>query len=214
MHRFVMRGPQFECNDMRAKDKYPVQMEAMNNVISGYTHSGSRYSLGVEKNNGTREGKTFEFQLLNNLYVPATEKAVNIEAITRHGTDANVRLALRGNLLLDAAWNHQAPPRVSALSHKGIMPPVRVKESDTRNLLQRLPGATKLKDTGTPPFATEVAVSLDPTRKACLKVLREAGDSLRNDPIDARVRDEVISLRYGKPVHSPQEAEAGSPRLP
>jgi hypothetical protein len=86
------------------------------------------------------------------------------------------------------------------------MPPVRVKGTDTRNLLQRLAGASKLKDAGTPSFSPEVAVRLDPARDACLKVLREAGDSSRNDPIDARVREEVISLRYGKPIHSPREA--------
>jgi hypothetical protein len=205
MHRFVMRGPQFECNDMRSQDRYTVRMEAVNNVISGYTHSGSRYSLGVEKNNGTREGKTFEFQFFNNFYIPAKEKAETIEAITRHGTDADVHCAMRGNLLLDAAWNHRSAPRLHPLSHKGIMPPVRVNGPDTRNLLQRMNHASFMKNSGGGVFQPPVPVTMSSARDACLQVLSSAGDSRRNDPIDARVRREVISLNFGAPVHSPGE---------
>jgi hypothetical protein len=206
MHRFVMRGPQFECNDMRAKDRYTVRMEAVNNVISGYTHSGSRYSLGVEKNNGTGKGKTFEFQFFNNFYIPATEKAMTIEAITRHGTAAKVHWAMSGNFLLDAAWNHQSAPRLHPLSHKGVMPPVRVNEPDTRNLLQRIGRASAMKNSGGVVFQPPVPVTMSSAREACLQVLTSAGDYKRNDPIDARVRHEVISLTFGAPVHSPEEA--------
>jgi hypothetical protein len=206
MHRFVMRGPQFECNDMRPQDQYTVRMEAVNNVISGYTHSGSRYSLGVEKNNGTGKGKAFEFQFCNNFYIPAKEKAEAIEAITRHGADANVRWAESGNLLLDAAWNHRSAPRLHPLSHKGIMPAVRVNEPDTRNLLQRIKHAASMKNSGSVVFQPSVPVTMSSARDACLQVLTSAGDSQRNDPIDARVRREVISLKFGAPVHSPDEA--------
>jgi hypothetical protein len=45
-------------------------------------------------------------------------------------------------------------------------------------------------------------------RDACLQVLSSAGDSRRNDPIDARVRREVISLNFGAPVHSPGEVDS------
>jgi hypothetical protein len=197
---------------MRAKDTWTVRMEAVNNVVSGYTQSGARYSLGVEKGSGTARGKTFEFQFLNNVYIPATKKAVAIEAITKHGTDADVRVAMRGNLLLNAAWNPRSPPRLHPLSHKGAMPPIRVIETGTRDLFQRLPRASSLKNAGRELFQPAAPVTISPARDACLQVLRDAGDSERNDPIDARVRQEVISLNYGKPLRSP--GEALSERLP
>jgi hypothetical protein len=95
--RFIMRGPQFECNDLRPKDRYTVQMEAVNNVIFDYGRSGSRYSTGVEKGSGTGEGKKFEFQFLNNLYLSSRASRSPIEAFTRHGHAPGMKAGVAGN---------------------------------------------------------------------------------------------------------------------
>lgn len=204
LHKFVMRGPQFECNDMRKEDGYAVRMEAVNNVISGYTQSGSRYSTGVEKGNGTGKGKTFEFQFLGNLYIPARGKAKAIERVTKHGEGADPKVALLGNLLLKTGNDEQTPPRLHPLAHKGTMPAVRVRDMDTRDLMERLSEAASLPDTGRLRFTAPVPVERQPAQDASLLVLRDAGDAGRDDPVDDRIRREVLELSTSKPLRSPR----------
>ena len=48
-------------------------------------------------------------------------------------------------------------------------------------------------------------VTVSPPEEACLQVIRDAGDSTRNDEIDARVRQEVLDLQAGKPSRSPEK---------
>jgi hypothetical protein len=204
MHRFVMRGPQFECNDMRPQDRYTVQMEAANNVISGYTHSGSRYSVGVEKGSGIGKGKTFEFQFLNNLYIPANPGAQAIEKITRYGQNANVRFAARGNYLLETP-TQATYPRLHPLSHKGPMPPIRFREPDGHDLIKTLSQAFAMRDSGHVLFQPAVPIKTSAAQDACMQVLNSAGDSERRDSVDARIRREVFTLRPGKLVRSPND---------
>lgn len=203
LHKFVMRGPQFECNDMRKGDDYTVRMEAVNNVISGYTQSGSRYSTGVEKGSGTSKGKRFEFQFLDNLYIPARIKSKAIERVTKHGEGADMKVALLGNLLLETGHDDLVPPRLHPLAHKGIMPAVQVKNVDTRDLKERLSEAVSLPDSGSLPFTAPVPVERQSAKEASLIVLQEAGDSGRDDPVDLRIRQEVLDLSITKPVRSP-----------
>ena len=96
--RYVMRGPQFEANDMRARDDYTVRMEAVNNVLCGYSHSGSRYTTGIEDHQDEARNKRFEFQFINNAYLAAKETRPTIEPVTKHGTTTAVRVAVLGNL--------------------------------------------------------------------------------------------------------------------
>ncbi len=96
---YVMRGPQFECNDLRPKDRDNVRMAAVQNIMFDYARSGSRYSLGVEKGQGTGKGKEFLFEFKQNLYVPANKgkKTKTIEAITKHKGPAKVTVRTDGN---------------------------------------------------------------------------------------------------------------------
>ena len=201
MHRFVMRGPQFECNDMRKQDDYTVRMEAVNNVISGYTHSGSRYSTGVEKGSGTGKGKTFEFQFLDNLYIPARPKAEAIQRFTKHGEHPGMRARQTGNFVITTDQDY---PRLSPLSHKGIMPAVRVRDVDTRDLRERMGEARPLPDRGEVRFAAPIPVSRSSAVEAGAQVLQQAGDSGRHDPVDERIRQEALELSTAKPVRTPQ----------
>jgi hypothetical protein len=204
-HRFVMRGPQFECNDMRPEDKYTVRMEAVNNVISAYTESGSRYSLGVEKGSGTGKGKTFQFQFINNLYLPATKKARAIDGIVKHGQGANVHVALRGNAVLEATTGKSGAPRMNPISHKGSMPAIRAAAVDPRNLAERIDDVVAITEEGEKLFESPAPITVSPAQDIAEKIIQEAGDSTRNDEIDARVRQEVLDLRAGKPVKTPGE---------
>lgn len=202
MHRFVMRGPQFECNDMRKQDDYTVRMEAVNNLISGYTQSGSRYSTGVEKGSGTSKGKRFEFQFLNNLYVPARAKAEAIQRFTKHGEHPGMQARQAGNFVLTTGGDY---PRLSPLSHKGIMPAVRVRDVASRDLQERMREARLLPDKGTIRFAAPVPVSQTFAVEAGAQVLQLAGDSGRHDPVDERIRQEVLELSTAKPVRTPPQ---------
>jgi len=95
---YVMRGPQFEGNDLRPEDHYTVQMEAVNNVMFDYERTGSRYGCGVEKNNGAAQAKSFRFQFINNCYVTDSAEKLPIEAITKHGVIAGVKIHESGNV--------------------------------------------------------------------------------------------------------------------
>ncbi|WP_156345705.1 hypothetical protein [Verrucomicrobium spinosum] len=136
--RFVMRGPQFECNDLRPKDRYTVQMEAVNNVIFDYGRSGSRYSTGVEKGSGTGEGKKFEFQFLNNLYLSSRATRSPIEVFTRHGHAPGMKAGVVGNEVRVADVPRLvAGIRLPAFSIKGPHLHWRTKSSSRVDLVTR-----------------------------------------------------------------------------
>lgn len=121
---YVMRGPQFECNDMGKKDRYTVRMEAVNNIMFDFGRSGARYSLGVEKNNGVEQGKSFEFVFRDNLFISNATTRPALEAITTHGTNAAVKVESEGNQLLQIT----GLPRFNAatfLLTKGSQPSLR-----------------------------------------------------------------------------------------
>jgi len=67
--RYVMRGPQFEANDIRRCDDYAVQMEAVNNVMFDYQRSGSRYTTGIEDHPVEATPRGYAFQFIGNLYL-------------------------------------------------------------------------------------------------------------------------------------------------
>ena len=88
--RYVMRGPQFEANDMRKGDDYAVQMEAVNNVMFDYQRSGSRYTTGIEDHKDEATAKGYAFQFIGNVYL-GDPKRPAIEAVMKHGVHPGVR---------------------------------------------------------------------------------------------------------------------------
>ena len=105
---YVMRGPQFEANDMRRSDRFTVRMQAVNNVMFDFLRSGSRYTTGVEDHKREAAGKRFEFQFLGNVYLSPKAERPAIEAVTKHGITSAVRLHAAGNVEMaagqDARW--------------------------------------------------------------------------------------------------------------
>lgn len=214
---FVMRGPQFEANDMREQDDYPVEMEAVNNVIFDYQRSGSRFGCGVEKDNGTANGKTFRFQFLNNLYVSGSATKLPLEGITRHGVIPNVQVCASGNVLQALTAIRQPVPGTPRLFAPGKgpvlpQPGVRVfrevtveKRSEVRRPFWRCEeGSATLRRQvrGRPLFSTPADVKPEDALTAASRVLDEAGCNRKRDAVDRCIVNDVIQRRYGGVVHS------------
>lgn len=177
---FVMRGPQFECNDVSSRDRRAVQMEAVNNVIAGYEHSGSRYSVGAEKKKGSDAGKSFRFQFINNLYISASRKPQAIEAITKHGVTKDILIHASGNFLDYARLRPLAPVR----------PPFWTHEDDHLGL-DSLLSEHRL-------FSTLASSNAESAEVAAARVFAEAGCSSNRDAVDQRVITDVQMRRFGK----------------
>jgi hypothetical protein len=97
MAHYWMRGPQFEANDMRRGDAWQVKMEAVSNVMADFGRSGSRYTTGVEDHQREVTKRRFEFQFAGNVYLDTGDTGRSIEAVTRHGTHAGVKVWMAGN---------------------------------------------------------------------------------------------------------------------
>lgn len=96
---YVMRGPQFEANDMRRADRYEVKMVAERNVMFDYERSGIRYTTGPEDHQKEATGKQFDFRFLNNVFIPTQRSGPEIEAVTKHGVVPQVKVTVAGNLV-------------------------------------------------------------------------------------------------------------------
>jgi hypothetical protein len=214
---FVMRGPQFEANDMRPQDAYPVEMEAVNNVVFDYLHSGSRYGCGVEQNNGTAEGKTFRFQFLNNLYLSGSATTLPIEGITKHGVIPNVHVHASGNVLLAMTKVRQALPGTPRLfapgkgpllpepgvrSYRGVI--VEKRSEVRRPFWKRGEGSWGLRAqvSAKPLFGSVAGVDIRSAESAAESVLAEAGCNRRRDAVDRRIVNDVMQRRYGAVLHA------------
>lgn len=218
---FVMRGPQFEANDMRPQDEYPVQMEAVNNVIFDYQHSGSRYGCGVEKGIGTAEGKSFRFQFLNNLYLSGSSKRLPLEGIAKHGVIPNAQVYAAGNVVW--AMTEQrvvtpSSPRLFAPGKGPVLPqpgvakvrtvtvekqsaaekPFWKKEESSREIRSQV--------SSRPLFWTTADAVIESPQAAAFSVLNNAGCSRRRDATDRRVVADVSKRRFGVVLHAAPES--------
>lgn len=214
---FVMRGPQFECNDLGKEDDYTVKMEAVNNVIFDYARSGARYSCGVEKGQGQGARRWFQFQFLNNLFLNKNAARPEIEAITKHGYVPGTRICVSGNEADTRWWSASARVRgeennwrhSSTSGH--IVDAVHALCEDARHCLAKdaSPIAAHLRSQRI--FRARVNVPCERTREAAQRVLELAGCS-RRDAADLRVLQDVADMRCGKVIHS-QAKVGGWPEL-
>lgn len=182
--RYVMRGPQFEANDMRKGDGYAVQMEAVENVMGGYERSGSRYTTGVEDHRDEAAPEGYEFQFLGNVYLGDGDKPM-IEAAMKHGVHPKVRVHLED--------------------------PALMRLGDTKGREDLIPAAKgQLRDE--PLFRTS-ATNTDSDPEVTLRsVLAGAGCSQVRDAVDARIVGEVQRREF-PPVLSSQAEVGGWPEL-
>ena len=182
--RYVMRGPQFEANDMRKADRYAVRMEAVNNVMFDYQHSGSRYTTGVEDHKAEASKLGYDFQFLGNVYL-GKERRPKIEVVLKHGIQNNVRV------YADNA-SHLALP-------------------DNDAVAKHLPGA-KQQIQARPLFSTSATALLAPDKQVLASVLEHAGCSHARDAADQRTINDVREQRFREVLRSQKEV-GGWPEL-
>jgi hypothetical protein len=191
---FVMRGPQFECNDLGKRDDYTVKMEAVNNVVFDYERSGARYSCGVERGQGQSKGRSFQFQFLNNLFLNKNATRPEIEAITKHGYADGVRVCLKGN-------------ETGNRSRTAVKAPV----ADAEHLLADDQARITSHLRSEPLFAAPVKVAMQSPSEAAALVLASAGCSQR-DAADLRIIKDAQKMQSEKALSS-QSKVGGWPKL-
>lgn len=193
MAHYVMRGPQFEANDLRRKDDYTVRMEAVNNVMFSFRRSGSRYTTGVEDHQDQAKGKRFEFQFLNNTYIGKTPERPTIQAVLKHGFWPGIYVSASGN-----------EPELSAAS----LGTEGGNDSDKAALHEKLFKGIRQE----PMFQTTATAARQEASKAAEEVLATTGCSLKRDAVDERIIEEVRKLRF-REAPSSQNERGGWPRL-
>ncbi|HEY1050053.1 MAG TPA: hypothetical protein VGE39_09875 [Prosthecobacter sp.] len=182
--RYVMRGPQFEANDMREGDDYAVQMEAVNNVMFNYERSGSRYTTGVEDHKDEATKKGYAFQFIGNQYLGEPHKPA-IEAVMKHEVHPGVRSYVDDHKL--------------------------VKLSDTKGREKSMDAALKqLQDR--PLFSSPVPIPVESSEKVFHSVIAGAGCSHVRDAVDERVVKSVRENEF-LPVVRSQNDVGGWPEL-
>jgi hypothetical protein len=193
MAHYVMRGPQFEANDMRRRDDYTVRMEAVNNVLFSYERSGSRYTTGVEDHQDQARGKRFEFQFLDNVYLASRDERPAIQAVLKHGFSPGIRVAAIGN---------EPPLSAGTLGLEGD-------RSDDRSAMQTRLFKGFARE---PLFVTTATAARQPATQAAEKVLAQAGCYRHRDSVDLRIIKDVRERRF-RDAPASQNDRGGWPEL-
>lgn len=195
---YVMRGPQFEANDVRRGVGYDIKMEAINNVIHDYERSGSRYTTGIEDHPEEATGTTWQFQFIGNTYVSPDAKKPDIEVVLKHGVVDRVKVYVAGNV-----GPHR--PKAEGDEWAGVFTEkkehIRVVAADIRAQM----ADAKL-------FSPPVPVTVEPADVAAARVLAEAGCTTKRDAVDERVLAGVRARKFGHVVKS-QDDVGGWPEL-
>jgi|GEM_PF-1703567 len=193
---YVMRGPQFEANDMRRTMDYDPQFEAVNNVLFDYQRSGSRYTTGIEDHPEEAAGRKFRFQFLDNDYI-GDERRPEIEAVLRHGVIEPLRVYVAGNL---GPHRTRADQDEWSVLFAGQTP---MRSSD--RAVQAQVSAAQL-------FMAPVPITRQKADDAYERVLAEAGCSHRRDAVDRRIIEDVRQRRLDRVLRSQSEV-GGWPEL-
>lgn len=177
--RYVMRGPQFEANDMRREDSYDVQMEAVNNVMFDFHKSGSRFTTGVEDHREEAEGKSYAFQFIGNVYLGDPERPA-----------------------IEAVMKHEVHPGVKAFVDDARL----VKLSDTRGR-EKLMASAEAQLAKSRLFTAPVPVRPGDPETVLKEVLKFSGCSHARDAVDERIVTDVHNKKFREVVRS--QAEVG-----
>jgi hypothetical protein len=196
MAHYVMRGPQFECNDVRRGMDYDVKMEAINNVMFDYQHSGSRYTAGIEDHPEEAVGTTFRFQFINNRYIGEPSKP-EICCTLKHGVVDRLKVYVAGNI---------GPHRTQGdIDEQAVL-------FSEKTPMRKAGAAEQAQVSDQPLFSAPIAVTIQPAEQAAKLVLEQVGCNTKRDAIDLRILDDVEHVRLGKVVHS-QDDVGGWPVL-
>jgi hypothetical protein len=168
---FVMRGPQFEANDLRRRDQFQVKMVAKDNVVFDYKRSGSRYTTGPEDYKTEARGKTYQFTFQDNLYIAEPTKYGAIERVEKHGVHPGVKVTIKGNTERLALDDLARKPWLTTVgcSHQRDAADLRILENLRTN--RHRPTIDSQRDVGGWPDLTKVAPSPAETRPSLLERL-------------------------------------------
>lgn len=178
--RYVMRGPQFEANDMRRRDHYAVEMEAVNNVMFDYQHSGSRYTTGVEDHVKEASMQGYNFQFLGNVYLGESRRPC-----------------------IEAVMKHEVHPKVRVYADDAAL----IRFSDTQGREDQFPAAKK-QVRRSPLFMTS-ATALHANDAASVQqaVLAGVGCSHDRDSADARIINDVKRRKFRDVLQSQRQVD-------
>jgi hypothetical protein len=195
---YVMRGPQFEANDVRPRMQYNVQMEAINNVMFDYERSGSRYTTGIENRPEDAAGKQFQFQFINNYYLNPNGRRPELEAVLKHGVIEPLKVYFSGNL---------GPHRTNdaADQYAGVF-------TEEKQNIRNAGAALLAQMSDKKLFTPRVPVTVESAEEAYRKVLEQAGCNTKRDSVDRRIISDVTQRKFTGPVKS-QDAVGGWPEL-
>ncbi|MCP5556793.1 MAG: hypothetical protein H7A55_03480 [Verrucomicrobiaceae bacterium] len=195
---YIMRGPQFEANDIRKKDRWNVKMEAIGNVMFDYQRSGSRYTAGVEDHKSDAVGKSFQFQFIANEYI-AGDASQNrpVEIIIKHGTASNVRVGIddNGSAILEGP----TPASKLCITEDGK------RLTDAPSGAQKQIRNERIFTSPNPPPAARAFGDWQ-------RFLATVGCSHARDFADARIIEDIVKHRNRDPISS-QDKVGGWPDL-
>jgi hypothetical protein len=188
---FVMRGPQFEANDVRRGLGYDIKMEAINNVIFDYERSGSRYTAGIEDHPEEAAGTTWQFQFLGNTYVNPDAKKPEIEVTLKHGTVDRLKVFVAGN-----TGPHR--PKGEGDEWAGVF-------TDKKEAIRSAAPEVRAQMAADKLFSPPVPVTLETAAASYARVLAEAGCTTKRDAVDERILKNVRERVFGRVVKSQDE---------
>lgn len=192
---YVMRGPQFEANDVTKDLGYNVKMEAVNNVLFDYEKSGARYRSGVEE--GEVEGTAFQFHFVNNLFINKDDSQPDIQADTEYGAIKAVKVFISGNIGPHRI-NNDMDQYIGVFTSDGD--PI-TKDKETRDQLVEAPL-----------FQSNKPITKQTARNAYKLILEQAGCSIQRDAVDMRILQNVKERKFGLQLKS-QDDVGGWPNL-
>lgn len=194
---YWMRGPQFEANDMRRRDKWAVKMEAVSNVLFGFGRSGSRFTTGIEDRASESKGREFQFQFEGNLYLDSLGTGKPIEAVVKHGFHPGVRVWAAGN------WGLSREGAVVP-SNQVIMENGQPASQGSPVMRRQLVGERLFNSPHRPP--------IDLGGEGVQHLLDRVGCSHARDAADGRILAELINGKVRRTLRS-QDQVGGWPSL-
>lgn len=202
--RFVMRGPQFEANDVVKGLGYDIKMEAINNLIFDYRDSGSRYTTGIENNPKQAKGTNFDFQFINNYYVSRDGNLPEIYATPKHGVTDQLRVFASGNVgPHNKTGKGDGLACVFTQNDKGQ--DIQIADGD-KKIVKQLANAML--------FTADVPVKIETAAQARLRVLDQAGCK-PYDSVDKRLLSDAKAENFRPltPEIKSQDDVGGWPKL-
>jgi hypothetical protein len=195
---FVFRGPQFEANDMQdVSPRFDANFEAVNNVVYGYTSSGSRYRLGFERAADRVTSVDFNYHFVGNRYINSDTGTSEINVDLNHvgAVPGNVHVYVQDNI---------GPHRRAGGGQLDL-----VFTDNNASASIRGSSAAMGQVSSTPLFTSTVPVTTTSADVARDAVFAGAGCSIERDTIDTRVIGDARAGRAANVVQSQSDVPGG-----